>query len=143
MPAGRPRTLAPQESEVVELGEDLVIWATEETSELRTTWSFWYALKHGMIEANWKALKKFPEFRPYYEIARASLAQKIHNQQLEKGMCHRYIRLYDRQLAELEDTESLSKYEKELHLKKDIEKEQVSQVDGRLLELLEALKKPE
>ena len=99
--------LAPGKEEVIQLGEDLVAWATEETEEKRTAWSFWYALKHGMIQSHWKSLKKLPEFRPYYEIARSALASKIHNDTLEKGMAHRYIRLYDRDLAANEDEDAI------------------------------------
>ena len=140
MVAGQPRTTTPEKKKVIELGKDLVRWASEETEELRTSWAFWYAIEHSMIESHWKALKKLPEFRPYYEIARAYLSQKIHSQQLEKGMCHRYIRLYDRELAGLEDKDCHSKLDRELRLKKEIDKEETTNVDGRLLELLEALK---
>lgn len=100
---GRPRYTSPSPEEVIKLGEDLVQWATEPTSEKRTAWSFWYCLKHGMIQTQFKALKNLEEFKPYYEIARSAMAQKIHNEELEKGMAHRYVRMYDRELAEEED----------------------------------------
>jgi len=102
----RPRMDYPTELEVPALGEDLVKWATEPTDPTeppRTAWSFWYALVHGMQEKHWKALKKYEEFRPYYEIARAALAQKTHSNVLEKGMAHRYVGLYERDLYHFED----------------------------------------
>lgn len=103
MAGGRPRYTSPTIENVDFLGEDLVKWATEPTDEKRTSWQFWYALRHGMMLTEFKALKKLAQFRPYYEIARAAMSQKIHSDALEKGMAHRYARMYDRQLAEEED----------------------------------------
>jgi len=101
--AGRPRVQLPPDEKVVELGKDLVQWAAEETDDKRTAFSFWYALKHNLIREEWKALLKLDLFRPYYEKARASLAKKLHNDELEKGLTHRYLRLYDREIADEED----------------------------------------
>ena len=50
-----------------------------------------------------KALVKREEFRPYYESARAALLHKLHSEELEKGITQRYLRLYDRDLSDLED----------------------------------------
>lgn len=111
----RPRTTTPEYDEVLELGQDLVKWATEETEEPRTLWSAWYALKHGLIEQQWKLLKQREEFRPFYEIARASLAQKLHKGTLEKTLAHRYLGLYDRSLNEFENEEK----DKDIRRKKE------------------------
>lgn len=101
-PGGAPRIVTPPKEECIKLGEDLVQWATEETDDIRTSFSFWYSLKHSIIYEEWKLLKIKPEFKPYYEKARAALASKLHKQQLEKGLSHRYIGMYDRELAEHE-----------------------------------------
>ncbi len=106
MPAGAPRITTPPKEECIELGKDLVKWATEETNEIRTSFSFWYALKHSIIYEEWKLLKQKKEFRPYYEKARAALASKLHKQQLEKGLSHRYIGMYDRELTEHENDQA-------------------------------------
>lgn len=105
MVAGCPRTTSPSKEEAIELGKDLVQWATEPTEEKRTSFQFWYCLKHFMIREQFKALKQLPEFRPYYELARAAMSQKLHSDELEKGMAHRYARMYDLDLAESEDEE--------------------------------------
>lgn len=118
-PGGAPRTTAPPKEKIIELGKDLVQWATEETDDIRTSFSFWYSLKHGIIYTQWKRLKTFEEFRPYYEQARSALARKLHKQELEKGLAHRYVRMYDRELADEEDDKA--KYDAEL--RKDTEKE--------------------
>jgi hypothetical protein len=102
MTAGAPRTTTPSKEECIALGEDLVKWATEETKDLRTSFSFWYALKHNLIHEQWKLMKQKDEFRPYYEKARAALTHKLHTQQIEKGLSHRYIGLYDRDLRDHE-----------------------------------------
>lgn len=99
----RPRKVAPQPDEAEALGQDLLLWATEKTEEKRCTWSVWYALRHGMVEAHWKALKQLKEFLPYYEMARAALAQKMHSEVLKEGIAQRYLRMYDRHLCAQED----------------------------------------
>jgi hypothetical protein len=117
----RPRTSAPKtDKEIHYLGKDLILWATEETKEKRTAFSFWYALKHGMVRKQWKALLKLDIFRPYYETARSSLARKLHNDELEKGLTHRYLRLYDREIADEEDEKA--RYDAEVKKQSEPEK---------------------
>lgn len=111
MVMGRPRELSPDIEETIKLGKHLVNWATEPTEDCRTAWSFWYALEQGLLEKHWKALKKLAEFRPYYEIARAALSKKIHCEELEKGMSHRYIGMYDRELNTFEIDEKVRETE--------------------------------
>ena len=41
----RPRTITPSPEELIELGKDLLAWATEETPELRCRFCQWYSLK--------------------------------------------------------------------------------------------------
>lgn len=106
MPAGCPRTATPTKEEVIELGKDLVRWASEDPEDpkdKRTAWCFWYAEVQGMIKSQFSALKQLPEFRHYYEIARSKMAKRLHNEELEKGLCHRYLRYYDQDLADAED----------------------------------------
>ena len=109
---GRPRTICPAREECAELGKDLVAWATEPSDRPRTTWCLWYALKHGMQEKHWKALCTYPEFRGFYEIARAAFIERIHAKEICEGFGHRYMGLYDRELYEYEDTEADKKEER-------------------------------
>lgn len=113
-PGGRPRTTIPEKEELEELGKDLVAWAQEETDEVRTAFVFWYTGRHWFTFEQWKRFKDTPQFRPYYEVARSFLSKKLHAQALEKGLTHRYIGMYDRELYEYEDGES----EKEAERKK-------------------------
>lgn len=138
-PVGAPRTTCPSIEECVELGKDLVKWATEETKELRTAFCFWYSLKHGFLRSDWKLMKQKKEFRPYYEQARAALAKKMHTQELEKGMSHRYIRMYDRDLEE--DENEQKKFDASLKLddSKDDSAERIADAIEKLANKKEAL----
>lgn len=111
-PGGRPRTTSPSPEECIELGKDLVKWATEKSKEKRILFSQWWAQKHHMIKKEWKALKELPEFLPYYELAQSALAVKAIDGTMEKSFGHRYIRLYDRELIEEENNQM--KWEAEL-----------------------------
>jgi len=112
-PGGRPRYIEPKSKEECEkLGEELLLWATEPTEEKRTSLGFWYSLEKGILRQDWKALIKREEFRPYYESAQLALARKLHNDELEKGMAQRYLRLFDRDLVEEENEQA--KYDADL-----------------------------
>jgi hypothetical protein len=126
VPAGRPRIISLPPNETIKLGQELVIWATEKTSEIRTSFCFFYNLKKGITYKEWKELKQKQEFRPYYEKARAALAQKLHSQALEKGLSHRYIRMYDQEMAENENQDKQDDLDRELEQKKRLIDHQAS-----------------
>jgi len=128
-PVGAPRSTSPSKEELIKLGKDLVEWASEKTDEKRTSFSFWYAIKHDFIQEEWKLFKQKEEFRPYYEKARALLANKIHSDELEKGMAHRYIRLYDRDLAEEEDADKDADIQRKVNAAKSLGDRAKSQLD--------------
>ena len=105
-PGGRPRTVSPQPEECVELGEDLLKWATEETEEWRCQFQQWYSLKMGILRKDWKALIQVPQFLPYYEMAQSALAKKAADGTMKEGFGQRYLRLYDRNLIEEENEQA-------------------------------------
>lgn len=100
---GRPRTSSPSPERCIELGEDLVKWATEKTDEWRCLFQQWYSLKQGILRNDWKAMIKTDEFRPYYEKAQSALAMRAVDGTMKEGFGQRYIRLYDRELTEEEN----------------------------------------
>lgn len=107
MPGGRPRTSVPEKDELIELGKDLLAWASEkQKGELRCRWCEWYAKKHFFIRAQWKHMIEKPEFRPYYETAQAYLADKWINGTINQSIAHRYLRIYDPELREHEDLDA-------------------------------------
>jgi hypothetical protein len=107
MPAGRPRTSIPEKEELIELGKDLLAWASEKKKgELRCRWCEWYACKHFFIRKQWKRMLDTEEFRPYYESAQAYLAEKWIDGTINQSIAHRYLRIYDPELRENEDVDS-------------------------------------
>ena len=46
------------------------------------------------------------EFRPYYEIAQVSLAEKWIDGTINQAIAQRYLRIYDPELKECEDIDS-------------------------------------
>ena len=104
MPAGRPRTSIPEKQELIELGKDLLEWAsTKVKGELRCRWCEWYAKKHFFIRAQWKHMIEKPEFRPYYEAAQPYLADRFIDGTINASIAHRYLRMYDPELRADED----------------------------------------
>src|ERR1700690_3481836 len=104
MAGGRPRTSIPEKEELIELGEDLLDWASEKKKgELRCRWSEWYAKKHFFIRKQWKRMLDTEEFRPYYEAAQPYLAEKWIDGTINQSIAHRYLRIYDPELKEEEN----------------------------------------
>ena len=103
----RPRTAIPESKELIELGEDLLEWASEEVEgEIRCRWCQWYACKHFIIRKQWKRMIDTDEFRPYYEAAQPYLAQKWVDGTINQSIAHRYLRIYDPELKEHEDIDA-------------------------------------
>lgn len=107
MAGGRPRTSIPEKEELIELGKDLLAWASEKKKgELRARWCEWYACKHFFIRKQWKRMLDTEEFRPYYEAAQPYLAEKWIDGTINQSIAHRYLRIYDPELKEHEDIDS-------------------------------------
>jgi hypothetical protein len=110
MVAGRPRTSVPEKQELIALGEDLLAWASEKKKgELRCRWCEWYARKHFFIRKQWKRMLDTEEFRPYYEAAQAFLGEKWIDGTINHSIAQRYLRLYDPELREQEDSDENDK----------------------------------
>lgn len=122
--SGRPRTTSPTPEECIELGEDLVKWATEPTqkNDWRCLFQQWYSIKMGILRKDWKSLIQKPEFVPYYEMAQAALSVKCVNGTMKDGFGQRYIRLYDRDLVEAENEQA--KIDAELRKQSDADQHQ-------------------
>lgn len=107
MPAGRPRESIPEKDELIELGKDLLKWASEKKKgELRCRWCEWYACKHFFIRKQWKRMVDTEEFRPYYEAAQPYLAEKWIDGTINQSIAQRYLRIYDPELKEHEDIDA-------------------------------------
>ena len=101
--SGRKRTSTPSPEECIELGEELLKWATEETEEFRFRFAQWYSVKKHILRKDWKNLIKSPEFSPYYEEVQSIFADRCLDGTVKEGFGNRYLRLYDRDLIEEEN----------------------------------------
>lgn len=132
MPVGRHRKVCPSPEECINLGEDFVSWATEETDEFRCLVQQWYSLKQGLLRKEWKRLIDTPQFRPYYEQGIAALSVKAIDGTMKEGFGHRYLRYYDRELAENEDETKAYESSLKKDENKDNSKTYIIQVDNGL-----------
>jgi len=112
--SGRPRTAIPQSDELIELGKDLVEWASEKHKKgepLRVRFCEWYT-DRGFVRKQWESFRDLPEFIWYYEKARTIMASRYVDGTVNHSIAHRYLRIYD---PELRDEENDTKrYESEL-----------------------------
>jgi len=122
---GRPRTTTPPPEELIELGKDMVRWATEKTSELRFHLNQWYCLKLGISHADFELMKDKPEFHPYYEQARIAISKRYVDSSIAPPIAQRFIRHYFPEVKGDEDDTlrlkaELAKKEKELDAATDL-----------------------
>jgi len=105
MPVGRPRTAIPEKKELIELGKDLVSWAStfpEKGQPIRVRYCDWYT-DRGFIRKQWEEFRDKPEFAWYYEKARSILALRYIDGTVNQSIAHRYLRIYDPELRDSEN----------------------------------------
>ena len=101
---GSPRRVCPPDEELIELGQDLVKWATEETDELRCRFPQWYCLKQGIQRDHWDLIIAKPEFKGYYEKARVALSRRFIDGSVNPSIAHRFLRIYAPEVREEEES---------------------------------------
>lgn len=116
-PGGRPRSQCPEKNELIELGKDLVEWASEPNQNKRLRFCDWY-LPKGFIRKQWEHMTEKPEFQWYYQQARAFLGIKYMDNTVNPSIAHRFLRIYIPEVKEEED--STKAYESELRSKEKI-----------------------
>jgi hypothetical protein len=105
---GRPRTAIPEKEELIELGKDLVEWASavqKKGEPLRARYCEWYTAQ-GFIRKQWEHMREKPEFQWYYERARTILATKYIDGTVNHSIAHRYLRIYDPEVRDEEDKDA-------------------------------------
>jgi len=108
MPAGRPRTSSPSKDELIELGKDLVSWASKQTKKgepIRVRFCDWYT-DQGFIRLQWENFRNKPEFSWYYEKARSLMATRYVDGTVNPSIAHRYLRIYDPEVRDSEDQDA-------------------------------------
>jgi len=132
----RPRTITPSPEELIELGKDLLAWATEETPELRCRFCQWYSLKKDILDDEWELMIRKTEFIGYYEKARVALAQRYIDGSVKEGISHRFMRIYAPEVKREED--ETSAYNASLKAKED---KKASEIEiGHLEAVLDVVK---
>lgn len=105
---GRPRTSSPNKEELIELGKNLVQWASEQTTKkdpLRVRFCDWYT-DQGFIRKQWEDFHNKPEFSWYYEKARSLMALRYIDGTVNQSIAHRYLRIYDPEMKDSEDNDA-------------------------------------
>lgn len=111
MASGRLRTSCPTDEELIELGEDLVKWSTEETDKLRCRFAQWYTSR-GLIRKQFDRMIDTPAFRVFYETARSALSERLVDGSVNPSIAHRLINHY---LPEVREEErAMLKYKSDL-----------------------------
>ena len=106
--SGRPRTSSPCKEDLIELGEDLVKWASDKTKReepIRVRFCDWYT-DRGFIRKQWEDFRIKPEFSWYYERARTLLGLRYVDGTVNQSIAHRYLRIYDPEVRDSEDADS-------------------------------------
>ena len=102
---GRPRTAIPEKEDLIELGKDLVAWASapqKKGQPVRCRFCQWYTEK-GFVCRQWKEFYDKPEFSSYYEKARALLCSKFVDGTIHPSIANRYLRIYDPEMRDEEN----------------------------------------
>jgi hypothetical protein len=101
----RPRTVIPEKGELIELGKDLVKWASQAQKKgesIRVRFCDWYT-EQGFIRKQWEEFRDKPEFSWYYEKARSLMALRYVDGTVNQSIAHRYLRMYDPELRDDEN----------------------------------------
>src|SRR6185503_18424273 len=108
------RTAIPDKEKLIELGEDLVKWASAKTTKnepLRVRYCDWYT-QQGFVRKQWEHMREKPEFQWYYELARSHLALRYIDGTVNSSIAHRYLRIYDPELRDSEDKDAEAQAER-------------------------------
>ncbi len=116
MPGGRPRSAIPEKEELIQLGEELVKWASTQNKKgepIRVRFCDWYT-DQGFIRKQWEHMREKPEFQWYYEKARSLMALRYVDGTVNQSIAHRYLRMYDPELRDNEDKDSDAEVERKV-----------------------------
>lgn len=104
MSAGRPRTVSFTEKQMIELGEEMVVFVKKNKKTILHL-SEWYTIEKGFTYKEWKTFIQKEEFLPYYEQALKIVGLKYidKNSNIRDGISNRWQRLYFGDLKENED----------------------------------------
>jgi hypothetical protein len=105
---GRPRTAIPEKEELIELGKELVEWASGQNQKgqpIRVRFCDWYT-DQGFVRKQWELFRDHPDFKWYYEKARSLMALRYVDGTVNQSIAHRYLRIYDPELRDEENIDA-------------------------------------
>lgn len=91
---GRPRTVCPDDDELVVLGEELIKWCFEEPVAKKMHITQWWSGEKFIVSNVWDQMRKQVIFRHYYEFALRVLAIKYIDGTINPAIAQRFLRLY-------------------------------------------------
>ncbi len=99
----RPRTVSPQDNELIALGEEMVSWVENHPEILHL--SEWWCLEKMILENVWETMINRATFVPYYEKALKTVGRKYldKNSNVREGVSQRWQRVYFKDLKKEED----------------------------------------
>jgi len=118
MAGGRPRTVCPEKEELINLGEEMVKWCSENKPLHLCEW---YSIKEDITDNVWDTMRKREEFVHYYRKALkiVGLEYLDKDSSVDRTIKDRWQRVYFKDLKEEED--ETAKYLQSLKLD-DLEK---------------------
>lgn len=134
-PMGRVRTSSPDDEELEKLGQELVQWATEPTSELRYHINQFWLLEKKLSRESLKRARTNPVYRPYHDQAKAALANRYVDGSINPSIAQRFLRLYFDDLREEEDYQVRLKAELQRMQKEEDNEQRIDEIRKALKEL--------
>ena len=99
-PGGRPRTVSLPPEQMIELGEQMIAWVTE-NNPLHL--SQFYSNQMKFTDEAWRVMIECKEFSPYYQQALKLVRQNYIDGTVNPSIAQRFLRLYFKDLKEEEN----------------------------------------
>lgn len=139
MPVARPRTISLPKEKMIELGKEMVTWASNTPDALHLN-EFYTKLK-GWTYAEFKNLRVCSEFYPYYEQAIGIIGKRYLDGTVNPSIAQRWLRLYFGDLREEENSSSNEEYSRKKDLiehQAKVSTEAINKVDAGIEEQYKA-----
>ncbi len=91
---GRPRTVCPEDDELITLGKELLAWCHDDEENKKLHVSQWYSGEKLILESVWVRMVEKEVFRVYYETALRYLSIKYLDGTINPTIAGRFLRLY-------------------------------------------------
>jgi hypothetical protein len=114
---GRPRTTSFSEEEMIALGKEMVDWV-KANNPIHI--NLWYSGHKRFTYNEWKSFIQLEEFLPHYQEAMTHIGKNYLDGTINSSIAHRFLRLYFKDLKEIEDNDLVQKHQVEYEFKKNL-----------------------